>query len=61
MMPFPSQQERKKEVTEMAESAKKAGKKGEGAGKEVKKAEETQGLSPFEEMDRMVEGFFSRG
>ena len=44
----------------MSDSSKQD-KKNQGAIKEAKETEPTRALSPFEEMDRMVENFFSRG
>jgi len=45
---------------QMSDSSKQD-KKNQGAIKEAKETEPTRALSPFEEMDRMVENFFSRG
>jgi len=45
----------------MSDLSKQEKNKNKGAIKEAKGAEKTCGLSPFEEMDRLVESFFSRG
>lgn len=45
----------------MAKNVKKEEKKGSETGKEIRAARPTRTLSPFEEMDRRFENFFSRG